>query len=88
MGNKSMKKLLTILFVLSAAAAGAQIKYVPSYTPWDFGKIKAKALRLPSDTLADADSNSIAMVNGVIYAKGSRWMPWSGGSAFDSTALL
>jgi hypothetical protein len=89
-----MKKILLVfLAALCGLVAPAQ-KYQENGTPMDFknGLRVGKNLRVPSDTLASADSNSIAAKSGTIFIKDGSgyWRKIIGSStdSFDTTYQL
>ncbi len=84
-----MKKYSFIVFLLLICSVAIAQVYQKNYTPFEFLKLRfapGGQLRLP-DTLATADSGSIAYKNGKIYIKKTFWeehMSGAGGVGCDS----
>jgi hypothetical protein len=88
-----MKRILLLILIFSEFVASAQTKpsyFTPVATPyeWTWGRFKY-GWRPPLDTLATADSGSIAYKNGVWYGKIGAWaaLPFSGGGGSDSSVF-
>lgn len=80
-----MKKILLLFLVAFCGLTSYAQRYLPNGTLTEFtnGVRVNKNLRIPSDTLATADTGAVAMVNGVVFYKYGTWQPI--GISTDST---